>query len=70
MAPDRDGGERGEAMTAEDYEEWLLGAQGKLLGHVTAAPEKEARAPVDRRFVVTDLPDPQHGGRRIWGAGE
>lgn len=61
-------------MTAEQYKEWLLGAQGKLLGHVTAAPAIQDSPPADhtgltqRAMRVAGLPDPQHGGQHIWGA--
>ncbi len=57
-------------MTHEEYEEFLLGAQGKLLGHVTAAPEKIEPKKSDRRLTVAPIPHSMHGNdamRGPWG---
>lgn len=58
-------------MDAEEYGEWLLGAQGKLLGHVTAAPEREpVSQKADRRLTVAPIPNSMHGNdilRGPWG---
>lgn len=57
-------------MTTEQYEEWLLGAQGKLLGHVTAAPEEPVVQKQDRRWTVAPIPYSMNGNdalRGPWG---
>lgn len=55
-------------MTADEYQDWLLEAQGVALPEATQAPEKEQKP--DKRFRMADIPDPQHGNARIWGSRE
>lgn len=57
-------------MTHDEYEEHLLGEQGKLLGHVTATPEAVEPKKVDRRLTVAPIPHSMNSNdalRKPWG---